>query len=63
MLFNTKQWTRDLEKGYREAWERWVLGVDVEDSAETEALEGEEVGVKGLWKRVRESGHIWVKDL
>ncbi|SPO23110.1 related to UDP-N-acetylglucosaminyltransferase [Ustilago trichophora] len=64
-LFNTKQWTRDLEKGYTEAWQRWVLGVDVEDSAETEALEeeGEQVGLKALRKRVRESGHIWVKDL
>ncbi|SPO24803.1 related to UDP-N-acetylglucosaminyltransferase [Ustilago trichophora] len=59
MLFDTRQWTRDLEKGYTEAWLRWVLGVDVEDSGEVEALEVE----SALGKRVRHSGHIWVKDL
>ena len=54
-LFDTKQWTRDLEKGYEEAWTRWVRGVDCEDSAEWEELaEGE---------AVKRSGHIWVAEL
>ncbi len=58
-LFDTRQWVRDLEKGYDEAWTRWVLGVDSEDSAEIEALDqGCELG-----KRVKRSGHIWVHDL
>lgn len=58
-LFDTKQWTRDLEKAYVEAWTRWVLGVDTEDSAETEGLDpGSRLG-----ERVLRSGHIWVEEL
>lgn len=30
-LFDTEQWTRDLEKGYIEAWRRWSLGTDAEE--------------------------------
>ncbi|TKY86779.1 hypothetical protein EX895_004419 [Sporisorium graminicola] len=59
-LFDTKQWTRDLEKGYEEAWTRWVLGVDVEDSAEWEEAVASGVGVG---RRVERSGHIWVEEL
>lgn len=58
-LFDTKQWVKDLEKGYIEAWKRWVLGVDMDDSAEIEAYLENEMGRRG----VGESGHIWVKDL
>ena len=25
-LFDTRRWVRDLEKGYGEAWDRWVAG-------------------------------------
>ncbi|CBQ71837.1 related to UDP-N-acetylglucosaminyltransferase [Sporisorium reilianum SRZ2] len=61
MLFDTRQWTRDLEKGCVEAWRRWVWGVDVEDSAEwDEAVRGDGGGVG---ERVRRSGHIWVAEL
>lgn len=58
-LFDTKLWTRDLEKGYVEAWTRWVLGVDGEDSPETESLDPESM----IGRRVLRSGHIWVQDL
>ncbi|PIA15037.1 hypothetical protein COEREDRAFT_82252 [Coemansia reversa NRRL 1564] len=27
-LFDTQRWTRNLEKGYEEAWRRWVTGED-----------------------------------
>uniref|UniRef100_V5ER50 protein O-GlcNAc transferase n=2 Tax=Kalmanozyma brasiliensis (strain GHG001) TaxID=1365824 RepID=V5ER50_KALBG len=58
-LFDTRAWVRDLEKGYVEAWTRWVLGVDCEDSAECEGLNRDtEIG-----RRVERSGHIWVRDL
>ncbi|SNX83267.1 related to UDP-N-acetylglucosaminyltransferase [Melanopsichium pennsylvanicum] len=58
-LFDTRGWTRDLEKGYLEAWTRWVLGVDCEDTVETESVDlDSEVG-----KRIQTSGHIWIKDL
>ncbi|CAO3639511.1 unnamed protein product [Cunninghamella blakesleeana] len=30
-LFDTKRWTRNLEKGYQEAWRRWVSGEEMED--------------------------------
>lgn len=25
-LFDTRRWTRNLEKGFKEAWRRWVQG-------------------------------------
>lgn len=58
-LFDTLQWVRDLEKAYQEAWLRWVLGVDAEDSPETAALDPN----SALGKRIQRSGHIWVADL
>ncbi|KAJ9478322.1 hypothetical protein PHBOTO_001870 [Pseudozyma hubeiensis] len=58
-LFDTKQWVRDLEKGYAEAWTRWVLGVDQEDSPEVEGLDPE----SEMGKRLTRSGHIWVNEL
>ncbi len=61
---------KDLEKGYEEAWLRWVWGVDTEDGPEVENLLGGgeggvagEEGKKGLRERVGKSGHIWVADL
>lgn len=27
-LFDTARWTRNIEKGYEEAWRRWVLGTE-----------------------------------
>lgn len=30
-LFDTPRWTKNLEKGYREAWTRWVSGKEFED--------------------------------
>lgn len=51
-LFDTLRWTRNLEKGYHEAWRRWVEGTQFEGSDEWEACEGEE----------RNSGCIWVRD-
>lgn len=62
-LFDTRQWTRDLEKGYEEAWRRWVTGVDCEDSAEWEEVVLRRGGEGGLGERVRRSGHIWVQEL
>ncbi len=58
-LFDTRQWTRDLEKGYEEAWMRWVLGVDAEDTPEAAALDP----ASPLGQRLARSGHIWVRDL
>ncbi len=58
-LFDTRQWTRDLEKGYEEAWMRWVLGVDAEDTPEAAALDP----ASPLGQRLGRSGHIWVRDL
>ncbi|KAN0063226.1 hypothetical protein ACQY0O_004390 [Thecaphora frezii] len=54
-LFDTRRWVRDLEKGYAEAWRRWVAGTDTEDSNEWEQLD------EGASEK--RSGHIWVKDL
>jgi len=45
-LFDTQRWTRNLEKGYEEAWKRWVHGTSTEESA---ACGGE-------------SGCIWIRD-
>ncbi|KAI0048062.1 glycosyltransferase family 41 protein [Auriscalpium vulgare] len=36
-LFDTARWTRNVEKGYKEAWRRWVLGTAFEGSLEWEA--------------------------
>ena len=58
-LFDTRQWTRDLEKGFQEAWTRWVLGVDCEDSPEAESLDPG----SALGRRLLRSGHIWVGEL
>lgn len=41
-LFDTAQWTRHLEKGYQEAWRRWVLGTEFEGSEEWERCDGPE---------------------
>ncbi|KAI0068507.1 TPR-like protein [Artomyces pyxidatus] len=39
-LFDTARWTRNIEKGYREAWRRWASGTAFEDSEEWEASSG-----------------------
>ncbi|EPQ28914.1 uncharacterized protein PFL1_03715 [Pseudozyma flocculosa PF-1] len=54
-LFDTRRWVRDLERGYEEAWRRWVAGTDVEDSAEWEALPDD--------APEKRSGHIWISQL
>lgn len=51
-LFDTRGWTRALERGYEEAWKRFVEGTDVEDSAEWEALPED--------APEKRSGHIWL---
>ncbi|KAI0365250.1 TPR-like protein [Pilatotrama ljubarskyi] len=51
-LFDTLRWTRNLEKGLREAWRRWVEGTQYELSDEWEACDGEE----------KKSGCIWIRD-
>ncbi|KAI8995630.1 TPR-like protein [Trametes punicea] len=51
-LFDTLRWTRNLEKGLKEAWRRWVEGTQYELSDEWEACEGEE----------KTSGCIWIRD-
>jgi hypothetical protein len=33
-LFDTVAWTRNVERGYFEAWRRWVVGTEFEDSPE-----------------------------
>ncbi|KAL9547334.1 hypothetical protein PS6_007188 [Mucor atramentarius] len=45
-LFDTLRWTQNLERGYSEAWKRWVHGEEFEDISPTKT----------------ESGCIWVKD-
>lgn len=52
-LFDTQAWVRDLEKGYEEAWRRWVAGTEFEDSAEWQASGGEE----------KRSGSIYIANL
>ncbi|RPD82549.1 TPR-like protein [Lentinus tigrinus ALCF2SS1-7] len=51
-LFDTLRWTRNMEKGYQEAWRRWVEGTQFETSDEWEACDGDE----------KRSGCIWVQD-
>ncbi|KAI0361625.1 TPR-like protein [Trametes cingulata] len=51
-LFDTLRWTRNLEKGLREAWRRWVEGTQYELSDEWEACDGDE----------KKSGCIWIRD-
>jgi len=51
-LFDTERWTRNLEKGLREAWRRWVEGTQYEMSDEWEACQGAE----------KESGCIRIPD-
>lgn len=51
-LFDTMRWTRNLEKGYREVWRRWVEGTQYEMSDEWEACDGPE----------KQSGCIWIQD-
>ncbi|TFY55582.1 hypothetical protein EVJ58_g8160 [Rhodofomes roseus] len=51
-LFDTMRWTRNVEKGYREAWKRWVEGTQYEMSDEWERSEGD----------VKDSSIIWIPD-
>ncbi|KZT65129.1 glycosyltransferase family 41 protein [Daedalea quercina L-15889] len=51
-LFDTLRWTRNVEKGYREAWRRWVEGTQYEMSDEWEMHEGD----------AKESSIIWIPD-
>ncbi|KAM0749157.1 TPR-like protein [Meredithblackwellia eburnea MCA 4105] len=51
-LFDTRRWVRNVEKGYQEAWSRWVDGTEFEDSGEWD-----ECGAT-----IRRSGCIWVAD-
>ncbi|PSS37739.1 hypothetical protein PHLCEN_2v432 [Hermanssonia centrifuga] len=51
-LFDTARWTRNMEKGYIEAWRRWVEGTQFALSDEWEACTGPE----------KESGCIFVPD-
>jgi len=53
-LFDTRQWTRDLERGYVEAWRRWVHATDTE-GPEWDALPES--------APEKQSGHIWVGQL
>lgn len=46
-LFDTQRWTRNLERGYTEAWRRWVTTEEFEDYNSTTATS---------------SGCIWVVD-
>lgn len=57
-LFDTAQWTRDLEKGFVEAWTRWVYAIDYEDSPQMHGLQHPHSA-----HRLRRSGHIWVNQL
>ncbi|KAK0529852.1 hypothetical protein OC834_003515 [Tilletia horrida] len=52
-LFDTREWTRALERGYEEAWRRWVEGTDTE-GPEWEALPES--------APEKQSGHIWLGD-
>ncbi|KAG0747849.1 hypothetical protein G6F57_007483 [Rhizopus arrhizus] len=45
-LFDTLRWTRNLERGYEEAWRRWVTSEEFED----------------LSDYISSSGCIWVTD-
>lgn len=39
-LFDTKRWTRNLEKGYAEAWRRWVTGEEFEEMGKARGQNG-----------------------
>lgn len=52
-LFDTARWVRNLESGFREAWRRWVEGVEFEGSVEWEALNEDE----------KKTGCVWVTDI
>ena len=45
-LFDTLRWTQNLEKGYDEAWRRWVTAEEFEDISE----------------KTSSSGCIWITD-
>ncbi|KAA1466908.1 hypothetical protein DENSPDRAFT_766865 [Dentipellis sp. KUC8613] len=51
-LFDTARWVRNIQKGYREAWRRWAMGTQFEQSVEWESCHGAE----------KDSGCIWVVD-
>lgn len=51
-LFDTRRWVRNLEKGYRSAWNRWADGREFEDSP-TALAQGSPTA---------QSGCIWVED-
>jgi len=51
-LFDTRGWVRALERGYEEAWRRWVAGTDQEDTEEWERLDST--------AKEKRSGHIWL---
>lgn len=51
-LFDTKRWVVNLEKGYKEAWSRFVDGTDTEESLEWHNLPNDDPRKK--------SGHIWI---
>ncbi|KAH8927877.1 glycosyltransferase family 41 protein [Atractiella rhizophila] len=50
-LFDTRRWTRNLEKGYIAAWKRWVDGTEFEESPDWE--NETEIG---------RSGSIWIQN-
>ncbi|KDN40777.1 glycosyltransferase family 41 protein [Tilletiaria anomala UBC 951] len=52
-LFDTRAWVRALERGYEEAWRRWVAGTDSEDTVEWQALPPD--------APEKISSHIWVQ--
>ncbi|EJD03950.1 TPR-like protein [Fomitiporia mediterranea MF3/22] len=52
-LFDCRRWTRNLEKGYTEAWTRWVRG----GTTTHFSVEG---GSKHRYERC--SGFIWIRD-
>ncbi|KAI0078879.1 TPR-like protein [Panus rudis PR-1116 ss-1] len=51
-LFDTRRWVRNIEKGYVEAWRRWVDGTQYELSDEWNQSQGPE----------KQSSCIWVED-
>ena len=53
-LFDTRAWVRALERGYAEAWRRWVAGTDCEDSPEWQALPPD--------APEKISSHIWLNS-
>lgn len=51
-LFDTARWTKNIEKGFRVIWQRWVDGTQFEASDEWEACNGPE----------KESSCVFVQD-